>query len=94
MEQPSAAAAGAKNSEEDACVLGLMPKPSDHPHDQKGGEDTHPALGVEVEAGTFEAQLMVGHRHGSPLKKHERAFRGTIYLPARRSRRQGGEGWR
>jgi hypothetical protein len=54
-----------------------VPQPSNDPNDHNRSQNSHPPLGVEVEAGAFESQLMIGHDRALHLKKLE-ALSGMI----------------
>lgn len=45
----------------------LAPPPNDHSCDEDGGDNSLPALGVEIETEALELKVMV--RHGTALHK-------------------------
>jgi hypothetical protein len=53
------------------AVSASTTEPQDHRDDENGGQDSHPPLGVEVKAGAFESQLMIGHDRALHFKKLE-----------------------
>lgn len=64
----------------------LVPKPHDHRDNDDCGQNSHPPSSIEIEAGTFEPQLVIGHDRALHLETESPW--GTIHLPTKFAPRQ------